>query len=184
MMNARETIFSGEFAEVKEFYTELRKILYQKASQQFGSFYATPISHVDCITADAWAKEEPRGRNDWFWSAEYPTYQKIFKRFDIAYKQNNRLVSLSYGVPTAHKTGLKINLIESTPFKEDKLGVKGFELISYAAQAYAAMLGANEIRIMKPTSEKARSHYGSFGYQYVSNKDKPSLPSYCVMKLR
>lgn len=121
MKSARDTVFSGEFAEVKEFYEELRKILYQRTSKRFPPFYATPISHRDCITADSWAKSDPRGRNDWFWVAEYPSYQKFFKRFDIAFKQGGKLVSLSYGVPTAHNTGLKVNLIESTPFEDDKL---------------------------------------------------------------
>ena len=184
MTSARETVFSGEFAEVKEFYTELRKMLYKRVTQRYPSFYATPISHSDCVLADSWAKEDPRGRNDWFWTVEYPSYQKLFKRFDIAFKQNNKLVSLSYGIPTAHKTGLKVNLIESTPFKADKLGERGFEQIAYAAQVYAAMLGADEIRIMKPTSERTRSYYCSYGFEYVSNKNKPSLPDYCIMKLR
>ena len=70
------------------------------------------------------------------------------------------------------------------PFEEDKLGAKGFELIDYAAQVYAAMLGEDEIRIMRPTSEKARPYYGSYGFDYVSNEKKLSLPDYCVMKLR
>lgn len=115
---------------------------------------------------------------------EYPAYQKLFKRFDIAFKQNGKLVSLSYGVPTAHNTGLKINLIESTPYKDDKLGMKSFELIAYSAQVYAAILGADEISIMRPTSERTRSYYGSYGFEYVGNSHKPSLPDYCVMKLR
>ncbi|MBB3059726.1 hypothetical protein FHS09_000534 [Microbulbifer rhizosphaerae] len=51
-------------------------------------------------------------------------------------------------------------------------------------RVYAAMLGADEIRVMKPTSAKARDHYASFGYEYVSQEHKPSLPDYCVMKLR
>ena len=136
------------------------------------------------MTADSWSDPDPRGRNSWSWCIEHPGYRKIFKRFDIAFKQNNKLVSLSYGVPTAHNTGLKVNLIEATPFKDDKLGVKGFELIAYAAQVYAAMLGADEIRIMKPTSEKTRSYYCSYGFDYVSNSHKPSLPDYCVMRLK
>ena len=184
MPSARETVFSGEFAEVREFYSELRRILYQRSTKQFPPFSATPISYRDCATADAWSKTAPQGRNDWNWTVEYPAYQKIFKRFDIAFKQGGKLVSLSYGIPTAHKTGLKVNLIESTPIVEDKLGVKAFELITYSAQVYAAMLGADEIRIMRPTSEKTRSYYGSYGYEYVSNKNKPSLPDYCVMRLR
>ena len=184
MKTARDTVFSGELTEVVEYYSELRRIMYQKASQRFPSFYATPISYADCISADSWAKFDSRGRSDWFWGVEYSAYQKIFKRFEVAFKQNGKLVSLSYGIPTAHKTGLKINLIESTPFKDDKLGMKGFELIAYAAQVYAALLGADEIRIMKPTSERARSYYGSYGFEYVSNSNKPSQPDYCVLKLR
>ena len=184
MTNMRDTVFSTDFAEVREFYAELRRAIYPRASQRFPSFYATPISHRDCVIPDSWSDVDPRGRKDWFWVAEYAGYQKIFKRFDIAFKQSNKLVSLAYGVPTAHRTGLKVNIIESTPFKEDKLGEKGFELISFAAQVYAEILGANEIRIMKPTSEKARSHYSDHGYEYVGNERKPSVPDYCVMKLR
>lgn len=184
MTTARDTIFSGDFGEVAQFYSELRRRLYKRASQKFSSFIATPISYRDCIQADSWAQEEPKRRNDWHWTAEHSGYQKAFKRFDIAFKQGQKLVSLSYGMPTAHSSGLKINLIESTPFKDDKLGFKGFELISYAAQVYAAMLGADEIRIMRPTSVKTRSYYEAQGYHYVSQVHKPSLPDYCVLKLR
>lgn len=53
MRAARETAFSGEFAEVKEFYAELRVLLYKRTSQRFPSFYATPIAHADCQVADA-----------------------------------------------------------------------------------------------------------------------------------
>lgn len=184
MITARDMDFSGDFSEVTTFYSELRQLLYKRVNQKYAQFMATPINHRDCMTADSWANFEPERRGDWFWSAEYHGYQKVFKRFDIAFKQNQKLVSLAYGIPTAHKTGLKINLIESTPFREHKLGIKGFELVSYAAQVYAAMLGADEIRVMRPTSKKARSYYGSWGYEYVSQEHKPSLPDYCVMRLR
>lgn len=184
MRNARDTEFGGDFNKVKVFYQQLRKELYKDVLQRYAQFIATPISYNDCVIADSWSRIEPKRRSDWRWVAEYSGYQKSFKRFDIAYKQNGKLVSLSYGEPTQHKTGLKVDLIESTPFKEDKLGVRAFEAISYAAQVYAAMLGADEIRMMKPTSPESRSHYCSFGYEYVSNSHKPSLPDYCVMKLR
>lgn len=184
MRSARDTLFDGDFNKTKEYYSELRKELYKDLRQNFGQFIATPISFSDCLEADSWKKIEPEKRNDWHWTNAYHVYQKAFKRFDIAFKQGGKLVSLSYGIPTAHKTGLKVELIESTPFKEDKLGVKSFQVISYAAQVYAAMLGANEIRVMKPTSPESKAHYCSFGYEYVSNSHKPSLPDYCVMKLR
>lgn len=184
MRNARDAEFDGNFQKVKAFYAELRRELYKDVQQRYAQFIATPISYNDCITADSWRKIEAERRSDWFWMTEHPGHQRSFKRFDIAFKQGGKLVSLSYGEPTRHKTGLKIDLIESTSFKEDKLGVKAFEAISYAAQVYAAMLGADEIRIMKPTSPESRLHYCSFGYEYVSNSRKPLLPDYCVIKLR
>lgn len=184
METARDTEFNGDFKKVKLFYRELRKELYKDVQQRYGQFNATSISYNDCIIADSWRRIEPKRRSDWQWVIEHQGYQKSFKRFDIAFKQSGKLVSLSYGEPTQHKASLKVDLIESTPFKEDKLGVKAFEAISYAAQVYAAMLGADEIRIMKPTSPESRSYYCSFGYEYVSNSHKPSLPDYCVMKLR
>jgi len=184
MESARNTKFSGDFSEVKQFYSELRGILYKKVAQKYSQFKATPISFNDCKVADSWQKVEPQKRSDWHWCDAYPLYNKLFKRFDIAFKQSGKLVSLSYGIPTAHKTGLKVELIESTPFKSDKLGIKGFEVISYAAQVYATLLGADEIRIMKPTSLENRAHYCSYGYEYVSNEHKPSRPDYCVIKLR
>jgi hypothetical protein len=184
METARNTPFTGDFTEVKNYYSELRRLLYNKVMTRYPQFLATPISYKDCIEADSWSKQEPNRRNQWYWTTEHAEYQRFFKRFDLAFKQGGKLVSLSYGVPTAHKTGLKINIIESTPIKVDKLGIKGFETMSYAAQIYAAMLGANEIRIMTPTSSKARAHYCSFGYKYVSNAHKPSLPDYCVLELK
>lgn len=184
MTSARDRKFSGDFDEVVQYYSELRQLLYKTVNQKYSQFQATPVSYRDCTMADSWSEVQPQRRSDWHWKAEYHGYRRAFKRFDISFKQSQKLVSLSYGIPTAHSTGLKVNLIESTPFKEDKLGVQGFELISYAAQVYAAMLGADEIRIMKPTSPKVRSYYCSMGYEYVSQENKPSLPDYCVMKLR
>lgn len=183
MDSARNALFSGDYREVREFYSTLRQMLFQRVNSRYPLFIAKPISYSDCKEADSWSNIDPQGRKDWFWTAEYSHYQKFFKRFDVAFRHGAKLVSLSYGVPTAHKTGLKINLIESTPFKDDKLGIKAFEVISYAAQVYAILLGANEIRIMRPSSQKTLSHYCSFGYEYVSNEKKPSHAPYCVMKL-
>ena len=184
MTSARDRTFSGDFAEVVQYYSELRQLLYKTVNQKYLQFRATPISYSDCLIADSWSNIQPQRRSDWHWKAEYHGYRRAFKRFDIAFKQNQKLVSLSYGIPTAHSTGLKVNLIEATPFTKDKLAVRGFELISYAAQAYAAMLGADEIRIMQPTSPRVCSYYCSMGYEYVSQEHKPSLPAYCVMRLR
>ncbi len=184
MKNARDTQFSGDFSEVKAFYAGLRRRLYNKMVQNYGQFIASPISYNDCLMADSWKRIEPQKRNDWRWSDAYNAYQKSFKRFDIAFKQGGKLVSLSYGIPTAHKTGLKVELIESTPFKEDKLGIPSFEVVAFAAQIYAFMLGADEVRIMKPTSPESRAHYCSFGYEYINNKHKPSLPDYCALRIK
>ena len=186
MSTARDTIFnSNDFASVVRFYNLLRKEVYEHTEALHPPFKCSKITLSDAINADTWRTVNHRAeRSEWSWVQAFKNYdsKSAFKRFDLCVKNGSNLVGLAYGMPTKAKTKLKIDIIESTPIKEHKLNGGAFEIISTSAQAYAALLGADEIRIMNPLNKELSNFYGRFGYERVEPVKK-SLGVYCSMKL-
>ena len=85
-------------------------------------------------------------------------------------------------MPTQAKTKLKINIIEATPIEEHKKNTQIFELISTAAQYYAILLGADEVRIMNPLNADLSDYYATFGYNLVAPA-KGKIGTYYSLKL-
>lgn len=182
MSGARSKDFSNHtFLETKQYYNELRKVLYDQLKEDFVGFNFTPITFADAVQADAW---KGKGRDEWSWKAAYEVYQRksSFKRFDLCIKHAGFVSGLTYGMPTQTKTKLKVDIIESTPFREHKNNQKIFEIISTAAQYYAVLLGADEVRIMNPLNDDLVKYYCSYGYEFVEPVKK-KLGTYCSMKI-
>lgn len=186
MGTARNTMFEGnEFSQVVRFYEQLRKEVYVHTETIDPQFKCLEISHSDAIKADTWQTiNHTRERSQWSWLHAYKCYnsKSSFKRFDLCIKNGSNLVGLAYGMPTKSKGKLKIDIIESTPVKKDKLNCSIFEIISTGSQAYAALLGANEIRLMNPLNEELSKFYSRFGYERVEPAKK-NLGIYCSMRL-
>ncbi len=184
MTTARETKFSGNYKEVQDYYRDLRSFVFAQTLEAYpdNSLSANSIRLIDAMTADAWAEEEPEKRNYWSWVDAFHYYNKQAKRFDLCISRSGELVGLSYGIPTAHKSKLKIELVEGTPFSLHKGGLKVFNVVSTAAQIYALLLGADEVRVMNPVNDRVRDFYCSLGYAYVKPK-KTSLIPYCTIKV-
>jgi hypothetical protein len=181
MSGARSKDFSNlTFSETINYYNELRMVLYDQLKQEYPIFSYNPIIFSDAIQADSW---EGDGRNEWSWQKAYEIYRgnSNFKRFDLCIKQGVHVSGLTYGMPTKTKTKLKIDIIESTPFSEHKNNHKIFEIISTAAQYYAHLLGADEVRIMNPLNQDLTKYYCSFGYEHIV-PTKKKFSSYCSMK--
>lgn len=139
----------------------------------------------DAIQADKWRHiDTNKGRNNWSWESAYRLYRRKsgFKRFDLSVKSGANVTGLSYGEPSQAKTKLKIDIVEATPFKKHKQNTQIFDVISTAAQFYAVLLGADEVRIMNPLNDDLVNYYCSFGYDYVTPK-KTKLGVYCSMKV-
>lgn len=183
---AKDKIFSDlSFKEVITYYSDLRKILYDELNEIYPWFRCGSIGHSDAIQADKWRLlDKNSARTEWRWVDAYSIYNRksAFKRFDLCIRNGNNVVGLSYGLPTVSKSSLKIDIIEATPYEQHKKDVRVFELVSRAAQYYAVLLGADEVRIINPLSKYLANYYCSFGYEYVEPKAK-RLGVYCSMKI-
>ncbi len=182
MANAKSEDFSNfTFHETVNYSQDLRAVLYDQLKSEYSQFNFTPISYSDAAQADLW---QGHGRNEWSWKSAYSIYQRKsgFKRFDLSIKNGINVCGLSYGMPTKSKSKLKIDIIESTPYHRHKNNTKIFGLISQAAQYYALLLGANEVRIMNPLNEKLINHYCSYGYDYIQPR-KSKIGNYCSINI-
>ncbi len=176
---------SSEYRDAVLFYKDLRKLMYEEINQEFPVFHCSLITMEHARQADSWmGADHSPSRNAWSWvnAYQYYTDKKRFRRFDLSICGGGRLVGLSYGMPSQAKTKLKVNLIEATPFEAHKQNTRIFEVISEAAQIYAYLLGADEVRIMRPVNEDVAKYYCSFGYEYVEPIRK-NMPVYCSLKL-
>ncbi len=186
MQSVKNTTLDGnDFAQVVRFYERLRKEIYKHTESIHPQFKCYEIKHSDATIADTWRSvNHTKERSQWSWKYAYQCYnsKSSFKRFDLCIKNGAHPIGLAYGMPTKSKGKLKIDIIESTPIKEHKLNNSVFEIISTGAQAYAALLGANEIRIMNPLNEALSNFYNRFGYERVEPSRK-KLGVYCSMKL-
>ncbi len=180
MANARNEDFSNlTFHQTVNYYRDLRAVLYNQLKSEYSQFNFNPISYSDAAQADSWQGDS---RNEWSWKSAYLIYQRKnrFKRFDLSIKNGISVCGLSYGMPT--KSKLKMDIIEATPYFHHKNNTKIFSLISQAAQYYALLLGANEVRIMNPLNEKLINHYCSYGYDYVQ-PGKSRIGNYCSINV-
>ncbi|MDN3637366.1 hypothetical protein QWY82_00970 [Simiduia curdlanivorans] len=186
MQSARDMDFSElEFREITKFYKSLRGLLYTDLAANFPGLQFGSISEQDAVTADKWDSIDPnKGRDLINWRSAYKYYsaKSRFKRFDLRIKDGSNLIGLSYGMPSQVKTQLKIDLIEGTPISLHKGKTKALEVVTYAAQMYGILLGANEIRIMRPINKAVIDLYDQYGFSYVESQSK-RMPSYCSMKL-
>lgn len=87
------------------------------------------------------------------------------------------LCSVSLGRPTWSAGKLRLDMIESAPEKTPLSG-QTTKLTIIAAETYADIIGASQIRIMNPINSKVRSHYESLGFTYVGGKS-----DYCIKDL-
>lgn len=168
------------------FYDNLRKALYDEMRAVFPGFACSPINLRDARQADTWVDVDHSGsRSMWRWVDAYSHYndKKRFKRYDIAIKTGANLIGLAYGMPSQTKTKLKVNILDGTPYEAHKKDARIFELISASAQIYADLLGADEVRIMRPANQDVANYYCSYGYEYVEPAGKKMLV-FCSLKLR
>jgi len=187
MVTAREKNFSDlGFGELVQFYADLRKLMYTEMNDVFPGFSTEPVTLNLAMEADKWSGiNHAKSRELWSWVDAFHYYsdKKRFKRFDISIKNSGLLLGLAYGMPTKAKTKLKINVIEATPYAVHKKNTRIFELISESAQIYASLLGADEVRIMRPANNDVANYYCSYGYEYVKPTNK-SMPVYCTLKIK
>lgn len=131
------------------------------------------VDHQSKTRAKAW-ENSPLRRVDWKWSegtAEYAWRHP--KRFELAiWYRNTFLCGLALGRPTWSGNKLRLDFVEASPETTPLTGLVANITIA-AAVAYAASIGAAQLRLMNPVNSAVRSHYlnNLTGFAYDSKGD-------------
>lgn len=162
------------YKETISYYADLRQTVYEFVQDEYShlNISASGISYHDAIRADQWAGEwdNPSRIATWEWTKMYSDYQghSGIKRFDLALKQGNRLLALCYGVPSKRKFILKLHAIERTPIN-NPLNGRILEIVLFAADSYAGLLGSKELWLCNPMSPAHVRMYSKAGFEPNSN---------------
>lgn len=163
-------------------YAQFREQSRLVVTEELPSRYQESVTFDD-ITGRAMAQlsrwqTHPDRRVMWSWQQWATRYAALYpKRFELTIWFHSMLCSVSLGRPTWGAGKLRLDMIESSP---DRTPLSGHttNLTVAAAQAYARIIGATQIRIMNPINSKVRSHYESLGFIYVGGKS-----DYCIKDL-
>jgi hypothetical protein len=120
--------------------------------------------------AEAW-RLQPERQVDWPWSSGFPLVRFRYpKRFDLAIWYEKELAGLSFGRPSYNGTFLRLDFAEASP-RGSPLKGRIFPITLTAAELYAHVIGAHEVRLVNPIHESLVEYYSRFGYTYVSGRD-------------
>lgn len=125
---------------------------------------------------------DPERKVDWEWQAapgdasfSPPTPGHFYyakrhpNRFELAIWYHSILCGLSLGKPTWSGSKLRLDYIEASPSNNPMRG--GIVPVTIAvAEAYAYLIGADQIRIMNPINARVRTYYEQNGFTYFSGK--------------
>lgn len=119
-----------------------------------------------------------RSDANWSWEDSIPDYAyRHPKRFDLAiWYANAQLCGLCIGKPTFTGGRLRLDVIEGSPLEHPLKG-KIVSICIVAAEAYADLIGADQIRIMRPLNKELIRYYQSHGFTYREGKAS-NTPSY------
>lgn len=152
-------------------YDAIRKAMLRAAMQHLPATAGLELRLIDAVALTVtkeWALSGLR-KVDWDWFAGYRDLQYRYpKRFELAIWHNGALVNLTFGRPTYHGAGLRLDFIEASP---DKKRIKTVPIVVVAALAYAKAIGANEVRIMKPINDEVKAYYERFGFTFVEKRN-------------
>ncbi|MCC5825461.1 hypothetical protein [Alkalimonas sp.] len=163
-------------------YAQLREQSRIAVAEELPLRYQESVTFDD-ITGRAMAQlsrwqTHPDRRVMWSWQQWATRYAALYpKRFELTIWFHSLLCSVSLGRPTWGAGKLRLDMIESSP-ERTPLSGNTTNLTVAAAQAYARIIGATQIRIMNPINSKVRSHYESLGFIYVGGKN-----DYCIKDL-
>lgn len=172
--------------ETKQRYEKFRRIAHDFTEKEFinSNVKLREISHKDVVEADLWNNNwnESNKVATWEWKSMYADYRSNtgLKRFDTALVMNGQLCALCYGIPTKTKLTLKIHAISRNPLNNPLEG-KVLEIVLFAANAYARILGADELWICNPMNSKLIEVYERSGYEV--NKNKLNRTTHLSMRL-
>ncbi len=185
--------FQHGLKEAHQRYEQLRKISRDVTTESLADYYqdhsSIRLGGIDDLAvqaSDTWCDMEcSRPRAEWDWREAADVYRKNYpKRFELSIWYNDRLCGLSYGRPSYGKTRVRVELIEGAPRVGNPLGPRRVVPITIMnATAYAGILGAKEIRIMRP-AKPLIGYYESLDFKYVQSTGAEHFPDYLYKVLR
>ena len=120
---------------------------------------------------------------DWDWLDGSSTYRRRYpKRFELAIWYGSILCGLTLGRPSYRGTWMRLDFVERRPGINPLQG-RIVPISLTAIEAYAELLGAQQVRIMDPF-EDVIGYYASFGYTVVRRNGSINKPSYLYKNLR
>lgn len=142
--------------------TNLPLVALNSSGQAINLRNSVKLTDIDLrskLASAEWEKSSSR-KVDWNWRDGANAYAwRNPKRFEIAiWYQDAFLCGLSIGRPTWSGNKLRLDFIEASP-KATPLSGLITDITIAAAEAYADVIGAVQIRIMHPINEKVRDHY-------------------------
>jgi hypothetical protein len=85
------------------------------------------------------------------------------KRFEIAVRANGKLCALCYGVPSRNKLILKLHALSRLP-NNNPLSGNILSMILFSADAYARLIGSQELWLCEPMNHSLVKLYESVGF--------------------
>ena len=166
-------------------YNELRSVALEIAHQQLPEILTNKfgvstlksqvsLNNIDLQAAQTlknWEYAENR-LAEWDWDKQLKKYRTHPKRFELAiWHRKHFLTGASIGRPTWSGNRLRIDLIEASPRGGPLEGVIT-DIVILSATIYGRIIGASQLRIMKPVNERVRAFYLSkpgFAYDAKGN---------------
>ncbi len=174
------------YKETIRHYEDLRSVAHDFTEDEFKAYSVKlrEIQYRDVVEADRWSDRWINSERipTWNWERMYHDYRSNpgVKRFDVALSMNGVLSAICYGVPTRGKLTLKLHAISRKPDNNPLQG-KVLTIILFAADAYARLLGCEELWICNPMNEKLIGLYKNAGYE--ANRNRLGVTTHLSMKL-
>ncbi len=166
---------------------KLKSVTHEFTEEEFidYSIKLRGIQYRDVLEADKWSGRwsDTDKIPIWNWERMYHDYHSHagVKRFDVALSAGGVLSALCYGAPSRKKLTLKLHAISRRPY-DNPLQGKILTIILFAADAYARLLGCEELWICNPMNEKLVDVYQKYGY--VANKNRMGATTHLTMRLK
>jgi len=175
------------YSHAQNKYERLRSIAREVTQETLKSYYQDSgniiLGDIDdkaLAASRRWLDMQcSRPRAEWSWDEAAKIYRKRHpNRFELSIWCKGSLCGLSYGRPSYASTRLRVELIEGAPRVGNPLGPNRVVPITIMnATAYAGIVGAKEIRIMKPAPSLV-SYYESLDFTYVGSHGAEHFPDY------
>lgn len=165
-----DKVMNRSLKETVAYYENLRDTVFEFVEKEYQAYgiKLKEISFRDAQEADSWKNEWKSEKRvaSWEWSKLYMDYHSSsgIKRFDLALYMNGKLQALCYGAPSKGKYILKLHALERAP-NDNPIRGKVLSMVLFTADAYARLIGAEELWLCNPVSPAHVKLYAKAGYE-------------------